>query len=339
MTEFISDNTSPAHPNILKALNDANNDYALSYGEDIYTKNAIDCFKEHFGKECKVFFTFTGTASNIIALKSTLSPGESVICAESAHLNRDECGAPEANLGVKLIPLTTEDGKLSIDSIKTVLKDNNNVHRPAPKMISISQCTEWGTVYTLEELKTLSDFCKENDLYLHIDGARFANAACFLNISLKEASLHGAIDLLSFGGTKNGLIGAEAVVIFNPKLAERTARIQKQTMQLSSKMRYVSAQFNALFQDQLWQKNASHANKMAMLLAEEIKDVVDIVQPVETNVIFAKLPPHKIAPLQEAFPFILWKPDESIVRWMTSFATHEKSIMSFAKKIKEIVYE
>ncbi|KTD61775.1 threonine aldolase family protein [Legionella spiritensis] len=339
MQHFISDNASPAHPEVIAAIVEANKNHEAAYGHDRVTAKAMDDLKKHFGEDCQVFFVSTGTAANLIALKSVLESHQAVICADSAHLYKDECGAPEAILGAKLLPVTTEQGKISPQAIAPLLLDTNMVHRIQPKVVSISQCTEWGTVYTLDELKALSRFCREHRLLLHVDGARLANAACRLQTSLKEICLNGDVDLLSFGGTKNGLMGAEAVIIFNPKLAARTPFIQKQFMQLSSKMRYLSAQFSALFHDNLWQRNASHANQMSTLLAELVQDDVDIVMPVETNVVFARLPFAAIVPLQQSFPFAVWQSRHHIVRWMTSYDTREETVHAFAKKIKEVLRE
>jgi len=336
---FLSDNASPAHPDVLAALVEANDGYEIAYGQDTVTNKAQTCFKEQFGDSCAVFFTSTGTASNVIALKSVLAACEAVLCADSAHLYRDECAAPEALLGTKLIPVKSRQGKISPEMLVPFLKESQMVHRVQPRVVSISQCTEWGTVYTLEEMQALSDFCRKNNLLLHVDGARLANAACFLKCSLKEICLNGAIDILSFGGTKNGLMGAEAVVLFNPELATKASFIHKQLMQLSSKMRYISAQFLALFNDNLWQKNAMHANRMAKLLVEELEDTVEIVMPVQTNVIFATLPSEVIEPLQANFPFALWQPADNIVRWMTSYDTSEVTVRAFARQIKEMMHD
>ncbi|KTD20469.1 threonine aldolase family protein [Legionella israelensis] len=336
MQHFISDNASPAHPEVMNALMEVNSGYEVAYGQDRITEKAKQLFRKHFG-ECQVFFMSTGTACNVIALKSILESHEAVICADSAHLYKDECGAPEALLGVKLLTVKTPQGKLTPENISPLLLDRNMVHRVQPKAVSISQCTEWGTVYSIEELNRLSEFCHKHGLLLHVDGARLANAACHLNTSLREICLNGKIDLLSFGGTKNGLMGAEALIIFNASLAGKTPFIQKQFMQLSSKMRYLSAQFIALLNDNLWQKNADRANQMATLLAEQTHHDVDIIMPVETNVIFARLPKEVISPLQTAFPFAVWNSEKNIVRWMTSFDTQEQTVMAFAKKIKEVI--
>lgn len=332
---FLSDNASPAHHEVIKAITEANSGYEIAYGEDLVTQRAVAEFKRHFGSSCEVFFTSTGTASNVTALKSILDSYEAVLCADSAHLYKDECGAPEALLGTKLIPVETHQGKISPEKLRPHLLDKAMVHRVQPRVVSIAQCTEWGTVYTLDELRALSDFCKKNALLLHIDGARLANAACHLGVSLHEICLNGSIDLLSFGGTKNGLMMAEAVVLFNPEISRKMAFVHKQMMQLCSKMRYISAQFLALFKDELWKRNAEHANEMARLLVKELGKSVEIIMPVESNVVFAKIPESEIAPLRAEYPFAIWNSSENIVRWMTSYDTREDTVRAFAGRVKE----
>lgn len=334
---FLSDNASPAHPAVLQAVLNANQGYEPAYGEDSTTQKAKQLIKEHFNSVHGVLFVNTGTASNIIALKSVLEPYEAIICADKAHLNRDECGAPEAILGCKLISLPTLDGKIRPEDISDQLIDSNMVHRAQPRVVSISQCTEWGTVYTLEELQAISACCKKNKLLLHIDGARLSNAACALNTTLHQLCLEGQVDLVSLGGTKNGLMGAEAILFFNHKVSKKAAFLQKQCMQLTSKMRYVSSQFIAFFENNLWYQNASHANKMGQLLAELVSDVVEIVMPVESNVVFAKIPEPIILPLQEKYPFAVWDSKNHIVRWMTSYDTKEETVRDFAHHITKAI--
>lgn len=335
---FISDNNAATHPAVIEQLIRANEGQAFAYSEDHITAEAIQLVRSHFGEKCEVFFTTTGTASNVICLKTLLDPFEAIICARTAHLNVDECGAPEAIIGVKLIDCDTEQGKLTPEHILACLQDNRMVHRVQPKVVSISQSTEWGTVYTLEELQAIINVCRQHNLYVHIDGARLANAACSLGVSLGDVCLNGGIDMLSFGGTKNGLMGAEAVVLFNPDLKQRASFLHKQMMQLSSKMRYISAQFIPLLSDDLWQQNAGHANQMAKRLAEQIRDVVPIVMPVESNVVFAQLPEEVIKPLQDQYPFAVWNSSRHIVRWMTAFNTPKSAVDGFASLIKETLH-
>lgn len=335
---FISDNASGIHPEVLAALSNANRGHARAYGHDAYTVRVTALFRRHFGDHVQVLLALTGTGANVIALQSVLRSHEAVICADCAHLHRDECGAPEKFTGAKLLPAPTTRGKLSPETVRPLLPDTSMVHRVQPRLVSVSQCTEWGTVYSIAELRALADFCHERGLLLHMDGARLSNAAAALGVSLKEASADGGVDILSFGGTKNGLMGAEAVVFFEPRLAETAAFARKQAMQLCSKMRFVAAQFEALLDGDLWQRNASHANAMAGRLAAALQDVdgVELVLPVETNAVFARMAPTAVSKLQAAVVFAVWDSAQSIVRWMTSFDTTENEVQGFARRIGDV---
>ncbi|WP_305908170.1 low specificity L-threonine aldolase [Methylomarinum sp. Ch1-1] len=332
---FISDNASGIHPQVLQAIAAANTGHQPAYGQDDMTIRAEDLFRRHFGADTICFFTLTGTAANIIALQSVVHSFEAIICADCAHLHRDECGAPEKFMGCKLLTAATDNGKITPATITPLLRDTHIIHRAQPKVVSLAQCTEWGTVYTPEELKTLSDFCHEHRLLLHMDGARLSNAAAALELSLKEITTDCGVDMLSFGGSKNGLMNAEAVLFFDPELATHTAFYRKQAMQLAAKMRFIAAQFVALLDGDLWRDNAAHANQMARLLAKEIGNDVEIVMPVTTNAIFARIPADCVEPLQQHYQFSLWNSHESIVRWMTSFDTSEHDVRTFAESIRE----
>ena len=273
----MSDNAAGVHPKVLEKIAMVNVGHEVAYGYDQYTQKATDLFKQHFGSEIEVLLTLTGTGSNVIALQSMLQSYHAVICGRNAHLYADECGAPEKFIGAKLIPIETYLGKLTIEGIKAALQDMHLVHRVQPKVVSITQATEWGTLYTIDEIKTIADFCRKYQLYLHMDGARLANAASALNVTFKQITTDLKVDVISFGGTKNGLLGAEAVIIVNPQLAKHSPFIRKQAMQLSSKMRFIAAQFLALFEDELWLQNANHANQMAKLLYEKIKYNTSII--------------------------------------------------------------
>lgn len=253
---FISDNAAGIHPEVMAMLERAGRGHAIAYGNDPITEQALQLFKQHFGAQTETFFVLTGTAANVIALQSIMSSFEAVICADCAHLHRDECGAPEKFLGSKMLLAQTQQGKLSVATVAPLLRGTAMVHRVQPKVLSITQCTEWGTVYTPEEIKSLADFCHEHGLLLHMDGARLSNAAARLDISLKEMTADIGVDVLSFGGTKNGLLAAEAIVFFDPDLAKKTGFYRKQGMHLASKMRFISAQFLALLSGDLWRKNA-----------------------------------------------------------------------------------
>jgi threonine aldolase len=333
---FGSDNHAGVHPSIMAAIAAANRGPAVAYGADSHTAHAIEKFKEHFGKNIDVYFVFNGTGANVIALKTLTRPFNAVICSEHAHINADECGAPENFLGCKLLTVHTADGKLTVDDVGRHLQGRLDQHRVQPAVVSITQSSELGTVYSASEIIKIADFCHSHGLYLHMDGARFANAVASQGIGLGEASGRLGVDLLSFGGAKNGLLFGEALVSFRPELSKNTQFIRKQAMQLASKMRFIAAQFSALLTDDLWLENAAHANRMAQLLAEQIKGIPDlaIVQPVQANAIFASLPRVAIDKLLKKYFFYIWDEEKNQVRWMTSFATTEEDIAKFAVAIK-----
>lgn len=335
---FASDNYSGVHPQVLSALTEINMGHMTSYGGDECTEKAVAIFRNIFG-ECEVFFVFNGTAANVLSIKAVTDSFNAVICARTAHINVDECGAPERFTGCKLLSVETPDGKLTVDLIKKHMHGFGFEHHSQPKVISITQCTELGTVYTKGEIKLISDYAHENGMVLHVDGARLANAAAHLDISLKEMISDTGVDVLSFGGTKNGMMFGEAVVFFNKEHSKNFKYIRKQSMQLFSKMRFVSAQFCAVFKDDLYLKTAKHANRMARLLAEKAGEIkgVEITQRVESNCVFAVLPEESIEKLQESFFFYVWDEERSLVRWVTSFDTTEDDIEKFVGNLKEIL--
>lgn len=327
---FASDNHAGVHPEVLQALADANLGFTPAYGADPWTAAAHAQFTREFGEGTQVVFATTGTAANVMALRAALAPYESAICASMAHVSVDECGAPEAWTGTKLLTVPTPDGKLSPEHIASAVEFGGDVHKTQPRLISISQTTEYGTLYTVEEIRELVRFARERELLVHVDGARLANAAVALGKSHRELTRDCGVDLVSFGGTKNGLMGAEALLCFRPELARRVTFLQKQTLQLSSKMRFLSAQFLAYFKDDLWARNAAHANAMTALLAEALKSksgssAFQITRKPQANAVFVRLPADKIAALQKAFYFYAWDaktdPARPEVRWMTSFQT------------------
>lgn len=336
---FASDNNSGVRPDILKALEAANNGHCAGYGNDPFTEKAISVFKEKFGPETEVFFVFNGTGANVLGLLSVTRSFNSIICAETAHIQEDECGAPERFTGCKLLPVETKNGKLTPEIIQHHLKGFDFEHHSQPKVISISQVTEMGTVYQPEEIKALAELAHSHKMLLHMDGARIANAAVSLNLDFREFTKDCGVDVLSFGGTKNGMMMGEAVLFFNPELALQTKYLRKQSMQLYSKMRFVGAQFAAYFENDLWKETAAHANKMAKILEAEVKQIpeIKITQPVEANGIFAIVPSGIIQLLQEQFFFYIWNEQNSEVRWMTSFDTTENEIHEFAALIKKLV--
>jgi threonine aldolase len=336
---FASDNNAGIHPRILQAITEANQGHTVGYGDDAHTQRAIRHFKEHFGADIEVFIVFNGTAANCLSLKALTEPFHAVICAAGAHIYVDECGAPEKFTGCKLVPIPNDDGKLTVESVSHAYHGIGDQHHVQPRVISITQVTEMGTLYRPKEIRDLARFAHQRAMFLHMDGARIANAAAALGLSLREATRDLGADVLSFGGTKNGAMGAEAVVFFDRKLAQNFLYLRKQGMQLASKMRFISAQFEALFSDDLWRKNADHANRMAALLEKEISKIpkVEIVYKVEANGVFARIPRKAIAKLQKRYFFYVWNEKESVVRWMCSFDTTEEDVRGFAKFVAETV--
>ena len=338
---FASDNHSGVHPDILKAIVSANVDYTIAYGDDEYTERAVKKFKEHFGDNIDVYFVYNGTAANILGLKTVTHSFNSIICAETAHLNVHECCGPEKFTGCKLITILASNGKLTVDQIEPYVVGFGDPHVAQPKVISITQPTELGTVYTLKEIKELSDFAHKNGMLIHMDGARLYNAAASLNVGMKEITGDAGVDILSFGGTKNGMMFGEAVIFFNKKVSKDFVYIRKQGMQLASKMRFISAQFEAFLSNDLWLKNARYANKMTQLLHKELKDVpqIKIAQKVEANAIFAIIPKKYIIPLQKEYFFHVFNERTSEVRWMCSFDTTKEDIMNFTEIIRKTIAE
>ncbi len=330
---FASDNNAGIHPKILQAIAAANRGHVVGYGNDRYTEAAVRKFKQHFGADIEVFIVFNGTAANCLSLKSLTESYHAVICAEAAHIYTDECGAPEKFTSCKLIPIPSADGKLTVESVRHAYQGIGDQHHVQPRVISITQATEMGTVYTPREIRDLARFAHDRAMFLHMDGARIANAAVSLRLNLREATRDLGVDILSFGGTKNGAMGAEAVVFFNKKFSRNFLYLRKQGMQLASKMRFSSAQFEALLSNNLWRKNAEHANRMADLLRKEVSKIpnVKIVYKVEANGVFAEIPRAAIADLQERYFFYVWDEERSLVRWMCSFDTTEQDVKQFAK--------
>ena len=336
---FASDNNAGIHPEVLKAISAANHGHAVGYGDDPYTNSAVQKFKQHFGDDAEVFIVFNGTAANCLSLKALTDSFHAVICTAVAHIYTDECAAPEKFTGCKLIPIAAADGKLTVESVSHAYRGIGDQHHVQPRVISITQATETGTVYKPDEIKALARFAHEHEMFLHMDGARIANAAAALGQSLRQATRDLGLDVLSFGGTKNGLMGAEAVVFFDKKLARNFQYLRKQGMQLASKMRFISAQFDALLTNNLWLQNAQHANRMARLLQKEVSKIpqLKIVYKVEANGVFAKIPRQSIAKLQKRYFFYVWNEEESVVRWMCSFDTTAEDVQQFAKFVAETV--
>ena len=336
---FASDNNAGVHPRILQAMERANRGHVVAYGDDPYTATAIGKFRELLGKETSVYFVFSGTGANVLGLKAVTEPYQAIICADTAHINVDECGAPERFTGCKLLTVPTTDGKLRPEEVKPLLHGIGVEHHVQPRVISISQSTEMGTVYRPDEISALANFAHRNNLLLHVDGARIANAAVSLKASLSEITRDAGVDVLSFGGAKNGMMYGEAVVFFNPALAPDFKFTRKQGSHLASKMRFISAQFDALLTNDLWKKNARHANRMAQILAGELSNIpsIKITQKVEANGVFAIVPRRHIAALQKEYFFYVWNEATSEVRLMTSFDTTEEDIQKFVALVRKIV--
>ena len=336
---FASDNNAGVHPEVLKAVVAANRGHAVGYGDDPYTTSVVQKFKQRFGPDIDVFFVFNGTAANCLGLKALTSSYHAVICGEAAHIYTDECGAPEKFTGCKLIPVPVSNGKLTLESVSHAYHGIDDPHHVQPRVISITQATEVGTVYKPDEIKALARFAHQRGMFLHMDGARIANAAASLGQTLRQATRDLGVDVLSFGGTKNGALGAEAVVFFDQKLGHDFLYLRKQGMQLASKMRFISAQFDGLLTGDLWHKSAQHANRMARLLEKALRRIpqVKIVYRVEANGVFAKIPRPAIAKLQKRYFFYVWNEQQSVVRWMCSFDTTEQDVKQFARFVAETV--
>jgi len=330
---FGSDNHAGVHPAVLRAITEANPGDAVAYGADEWTGRATAGLREVFGAE-DAFLVLNGSGANVLGLSLLLRRHEAVICAESAHIHTDESGAPERLIGTKLLPVPSADGKITPELIAEKLSGRGDDHRSQPGVVAITQSTELGTCYTLAELRKIADFCRASDLRLYLDGARLANAAATLDCSLAE--LAECADALSFGATKNGAMGAEALLVMRSALAADVPYLRKQQTQLTSKMRFVAAQFSALLQDDLWRANAVHANAMARRLAEgaQAVDGVEIVYPVQANAVFARLRPRHITALERDWTFHVWDEGENVVRWMTAFDTTESDVDAFLADIR-----
>lgn len=336
---FASDNNATVHPEVLDAIRRANQGHVVGYGDDPYTESAIAKFRDHFGPDVQVFFVFNGTAANVLSLQALARPYHAVLCPELSHIYVDECGAPERLTGCKLVPLPAPNGKLTVEAVSHAYHGIGDQHHVQPRVISITQSTEMGTVYKPGEVEALTEFAHERNMFLHMDGARISNAVAAQGLTLRQATRDLGVDALSFGGTKNGLMGVEAVVFFRPELANDFLFMRKQGMQLASKMRFMSAQMAALLTDDLWKRNADHANRMARLLEQEIRKLpqVKIVYPVDANGVFAQIPQAAIKKIQERYFFYVWSEEDSVVRWMCSFDTTEEDVLQFAAFVQEVV--
>ncbi|MER5781694.1 low specificity L-threonine aldolase [Streptomyces mobaraensis] len=334
---FASDNYAGAHPEVLAALALANGGHQIAYGEDQYTEHLQEVFRSHFGPTAEAFPVFNGTGANVVALQAVTERWGAVICAASAHINVDECGAPERVGGLKLLTVPTPHGKLTPELIDREAWGWDDEHRAQPQVVSIAQTTELGTCYTPEEIREICDHAHERGMKVHLDGSRAANAAATLGVPLRAFTTDAGVDLLSFGGTKNGLLFGECVVVLNPDAVKAMKHLRKLSMQLASKMRFVSVQFEALLAGDLWLRSASHANEMAARLAEGVRAVggVEVLHPVESNAVFARLPREVSERLQKRYRFYFWDEAAGDVRWMCAFDTTEDDVDKFVALVKE----
>jgi threonine aldolase len=338
---FASDNYAAAHPEVLAAIAEANDGHAAAYGADPWTARAEELLREHFGERARGFLVFNGTGANVLCFRAMCRPWESVLCAAGAHVNVDEGGAPERIAGVKLHPLETPDGKLTPELVATRLGRKGDEHVVQPRVVSVSQSTELGTRYSPYELHALAHFAHSRGLLLHVDGSRLANAAAALDVPLRAIATDVGVDALSFGGTKNGLLIGEAVVMLRPDLGDGLPYLRKQTLQLASKGRYLAAQFVALLEGDLWQRSAAHANAMAARLAAAVDGApgVRITQAVQANGVFAVLPPAATERLQRDWRFYTWDEPTGEVRWMCSWDTTPEEVDAFATAIRRTCAE
>lgn len=328
---FASDNNAGIHSRVLAAIHAANAGHAAAYGHDPLTAAAIGRFEALLGEDIRVFFVVNGTAANVLSFRAACRSFHSIITAETAHIQVDECGAPEFHTGCKVLTAGGRHGKLTVADIRSHVRGFGFEHHAQPRVVSITQPTELGTVYRPEAIREIAAFAHDQGLLLHMDGARIANACAFLDMDLRTLTRDAGVDMLSFGGTKNGLMLGEAVIFFDARLAEQFQYIRKQELQLVSKMRFIAAQFDALLSDGLWLDLARHANRMAQLLARQVSGVprVIVTRPVESNAVFATLPGEWIPELQAAYPFYVWDEDSGEVRWMTAFDTTPEDVAGF----------
>ena len=339
MRSFASDNNSGVHPLIMEAVIKANEDHAIGYGDDPWTTAAVAKIKSIFGEEASPFFVFNGTGANSVALQAVTHSFNSILCAETAHINVDECGAPARMTGCAVVTIPTTDGKLTPELIKPRLHNFGVCHHSQPKAVYISQVSELGTVYTIEEVKAIADLLHAHNMYLHMDGARLANACAYLKCSMKQVTVDAGVDILSFGGTKNGMMMGEAVISFRPEITENLQYYRKQSAQLASKLRYLSAQFIPYLENNLWLENAMKANISAAKLAEARKQYpqIQFTQKVETNQIFFTIPSEPLKKLLERYFFYMWNEENNEARLVTSWDTTGEDIARFEQDLKEVM--
>ena len=341
MRSFASDNNSGVHPLVMEAIAKANDNHAVGYGDDPWTAAATDKIRAVFGPSADPFFVFNGTGANSVALQAVTRPFNSILCATTAHIYVDECGAPARMTGCAVTPIPTPDGKLTPELIRPYLCNFGVCHHSQPKAVYISQVSELGTVYTIEEVRALADLLHAYHMYLHMDGARLANACAHLNCTMKQVTVDAGVDILSFGGTKNGMMMGESVISFRPEISENLAFYRKQSAQLASKLRYLSAQFIPYLTDNLWLENALRANISAEKLADVLRQYPEIhfTQAVESNQLFFTIPEKPLKKLQEKYFFYMWNEANREARLVTSWDTSGEDIARFEQDLKEAFAE
>ena len=338
---FGSDNHSGISPEIMEAIASANVEHALAYGDDEYCRRTEQLFQDTFGPQARVYFVFNGTGANVLNIDAMCRSHHAVVCAETAHINVDECGAPQRIVGCRLLTVPTPDGKLTPQLVKTQLHGFGFEHHSQPRAISITQPTELGTLYSLDEIRALANLAHSHNMYLHLDGARLANAAVALGCTFRQMTTDCGVDCLSFGGTKNGLLMGESAVILNPQLDVDLKYRRKQMAQLCSKMRFIAVQFEAYLTTGVWQRNAAHSNHMAQLLHNALLSIpqAKIMYPVQANSVFVKLPNKVWNALLNDYFFYLWDEEQDVVRWMCSFDTTEDDINNLIQALKQRLQE
>ncbi|MHC5797963.1 threonine aldolase family protein [Lacisediminihabitans sp. FW035] len=340
---FASDNYAGAHPEVLAAIADANGGHQIAYGEDVYTARLQEVMKEHFGERAEAFPVFNGTGANVTALTSVLPRWGAVVATSTAHIHTDENGAPERISGLKLLTVPAPDGKLTPELIDREAWGWGDEHRAQPLAVSITQTTELGTLYSIEEVRAIAEHVHSKGMVLHMDGARISNAAAALQVPFRDFTTDAGVDILSFGGTKNGLLYGEAIVVLNPDVSDGLIFLRKLNMQLASKMRFVSAQLIALLSNDLYRRSANHANAMAGHLRRSLEDAIGdgrvtnlaFSQETTANAVFAVLPNESADRLKEKFRFYDWDRAAGEVRWMTAFDTTEADVDAFVAAIVE----
>jgi threonine aldolase len=334
---FASDNYASAHPDVLAAMAQANDGHAVSYGADPWTARALEVLRGHFGEQSESLLVFNGSGANIVCIRAVCRPWEAVICADTAHVNVDECGAAERVAGVKLLTVPTLDGKLTSDDVRARVTRVGDEHAVQARLVTITQSSEYGTRYTAEEIRAVAVAAHELGLVLHVDGSRLCNAAAGLGCGLGELAGEAGVDVLSLGGTKNGMVMGEAVVFLNPQLSEGAKYLRKQSLQLASKGRFLAAQFVAMFEGDLWRRNAAHANEMAARLSDRIREIpgVQITQRVEANGVFAVVPREPADAVRGRWPFYTWDESKREERLMCSWDTTPEEVDAFAEALAE----